>query len=422
VSWYRWLACTLCLAAVDAIAIFLLLALSGFIAGLGRAPLGWGACEAVILAAVLLGALGDLLPRARRAHRIAMLLAGLVAVALGALSVGRGMPHAAWALAVLACAALWLLGMRRALGPATPALIAASFRRGVLVFVLALALEALGSLALGTHAVLVPFFVLALTGMALARAPQRSARRPAWHAAAAMSAAALLVAGAFALAALAVVTVRGGAGLLRDAWLAAASAVDASVRATLEELLGEGAASDLTVQPAAAEPSDAFVIAMLLAGAALMAWGATRLLHARRELLPRIVLDLAQEEREALDPGDSRGLSWLFERLLPPWLRRRRGAPPELPPQPGIRDVALLYYRMLDLARARGAALDPAHTPHERRASLRRVLPGAPVDALTGRFEAACYGAQPAPPAAVAALTRALNAAGAPQAGAPRPR
>lgn len=411
-SWYRWLACTLCLAAVDAVAIFLLLALLGFIAGLGRAPLGWALCEAVILAAVLAGAARDLVPRAPRAHRASMLLAGAIAVSLGAASVGRGAPVMAWALAALACVLLWLLGMRRALGPATPALIAASFRRGVVVFALVLALEAVGGLDLGTRAVLVPFFAVALIGMALARAPRLGTRQRAWTAAVAMSGAAVLVAAAFGLAAVAVMAVRGGAGLLRDAWLSVATAADASVRATLEELLGERESSAVSLHTSAAEPSDPVVIAVLLIGAVLLLWGGARLLRAPRELLPRIVLELAQEQREALDPDDSRGLSRLFEYLLPSWLRRRRAAAPELSAPPGIREVVLLYYRMLDLARGRGVALDPAQTPCERRASLRDALPDAPVDALTGRFVAACYGAESSPPETLAALARALDAAG----------
>jgi hypothetical protein len=183
------------------------------------------------------------------------------------------------------------------------------------------------------------------------------------------------------------------------------------VRATLEELLGEREPPGAALRAGAAEPSDPVVIAVLLAGAVLVLWGGARLLRAPREVLPRIVLELVAEQREALDPGDSRGLSRLFEHLLPSWLRRRRAAGPELPPQPGIREVALLYYRLLDLARARGVALDPAHTPCERQASLRHALPKAPVDALTGRFVAACYGAEPSPPETVAALARALDAA-----------
>lgn len=409
-SWYRWLACIACLAAVDAIAIFALLSLIGFIVGLGRAPIGWGICEAVILAAVLGGALGDLLPRARRAHRIAMLLAGCVAVWLGAGSVGGGAPITAWALAALTCGWLWLIGMRRVLDPATPGLIAASFRRGVMVLAVVLAVEALGGLDLGTHAVLVPLFVLALVGMALARVPGRITPRRAWFAVGALSIASALVAGAFGLAALAVMSARGGAGLLRDAWLSLANAADASVRATLDELLGDSTPSDLGLRASASQPSELLVIAVLIAGTALVLWAGVQLLRARGTLLPRIVLDLAKEVREPLEPGDSHGLRRWFERLRPDWARRHPARGSRLLPQPGIREVALLYYRMLDLARARGVALDPAQTPFERRECLRNALPGAPVDVLTARFVAACYGAEPSPPEAIAALSRALDA------------
>ena len=38
---------------------------------------------------------------------------------------------------------------------------------------------------------------------------------------------------------------------------------------------------------------------------------------------------------------------------------------------------------------------DPGRTPNELRGAMARALPGAPVDLLTERFNAACYGREP---------------------------
>jgi hypothetical protein len=39
---------------------------------------------------------------------------------------------------------------------------------------------------------------------------------------------------------------------------------------------------------------------------------------------------------------------------------------------------------------------DPKSTPNERVSALAVFLPGAPIETVTNRFNAACYGAQPA--------------------------
>jgi hypothetical protein len=39
---------------------------------------------------------------------------------------------------------------------------------------------------------------------------------------------------------------------------------------------------------------------------------------------------------------------------------------------------------------------DPNSTPNERVSALTVFLPGAPIETVTNRFNAACYGAQPA--------------------------
>jgi hypothetical protein len=54
---------------------------------------------------------------------------------------------------------------------------------------------------------------------------------------------------------------------------------------------------------------------------------------------------------------------------------------------------------------------DPAVTPLERVSALRRVLPEAPVESVTERFNAACYGREPTDQGTLAWLRSALEPA-----------
>ena len=62
----------------------------------------------------------------------------------------------------------------------------------------------------------------------------------------------------------------------------------------------------------------------------------------------------------------------------------------------GIAEAFLLYFDTLAHAIKRGMIFDPNATPNERVSALTVFLPGAPIETVTSRFNAACYGAQPA--------------------------
>jgi hypothetical protein len=210
-----------------------------------------------------------------------------------------------------------------------------------------------------------------------------------------------------------VALVRGGALALQAAWLELAQRATESIRASLRELLGGDSGRRLGLELPNTEFPEPLMLLVLLAGAALVGLGVYRLLDAPAPELHHVVLDLSAEERESLEERDSDLLERATEALRSRWPWRRRAPPPRAGAslEPGIREVVALYHRMLELARERGVALDPAHTPYERARRLRRELPGAPVDALTARFVAACYAGEKSPPQLVSSLREALEAA-----------
>jgi len=424
VSWYRWLLTGLLLVSVDGAWSYLLLGVLGFLAGLGQAPLPLVLVQALLIGGALARALQDIVPAhwlARgAAGRAAAVLAVWLAVAVAGLPRAPGLD---WPLAVLGgrfhpgelvllalsglpALALWRHGARRLAGEMSAERIARSFRAGLAVFVVVLLLEAGGGLDLGTKAAIAPFFVAALAGMALARAPGGAGQRR-WLALVAASVGAVM-AGGVVLAVTATAVLRGGGGALRDAWVEAAVAVTAQVDAVLAGWLGERAPGALVATPGGTgDVPDAVVMLTLLAAAAAFAWLAGKLLDARPQELPVVLVDLSGEERESLPGPDTPVRARVLEALAGRWrrARRRRGGPP-----PGSA-VDRLHWRMLELARRRGLALNPAHTPFERAARLRRDLPDIPVDELTRHFVAARYGGRAPPADALQPIARALDAA-----------
>ncbi len=53
--------------------------------------------------------------------------------------------------------------------------------------------------------------------------------------------------------------------------------------------------------------------------------------------------------------------------------------------------------------------LETWQTPNERRESLSQALPGAHIELLTDRFNAACYGREPSDPGLIARLEQGLD-------------
>jgi len=426
-SWYRWLLCALMLAVADGAWLYLLLGLAGFVAGIGHSPVSLAVTCAALVVAVTATAVRDAAPAHwRRARLWRGTLAAATVWSLAAWAApGVGVQAGWWwpfellrggypagdSAALLAVALLlawlWRHGARRARRDAGAPRIARSFRSGLVVLAVVLALEAAGGIDLGTRGALLPFFLASLTGMALARAPAHGARSRAWLALAGATVAAVL-AGGFVLGVVLVLALRGGAGALWALWLELATAAAETVRATLAALLGGGPAASLGFRPEPVAVPEWLVLLVLLAGAALTGWALHRLLRAPAPESFRIVLDLGEEQREPLEGEQDTALGRLVEALLPRGRRARTLAGAS--DRREASEIEGLYRRMLALARERGLAVSPAQTPFERAPMLRRTLPGLPVDELTRRYVAARYGAEPVPGARLRALRAALAA------------
>ena len=121
-------------------------------------------------------------------------------------------------------------------------------------------------------------------------------------------------------------------------------------------------------------------------------------------------------DRESIrGDADARSdLADLFRKLIPGFLKRQGEKKVGLrypPDQPGITDVFRLYFRLLTVGLSRGAVFESHLTPAEIEGRLGVALPGAQVDQITRRFEAACYGHEPTEAALLNALSISLDEA-----------
>lgn len=445
----RWLLSVIATLVTDATWLFLLLAFLGFTAGIDSAPLPWP----VIFGLPMLAALTHLLARRPKAPASN---AGLIEPFLGiaviywAVSIGRidngATAGFAWPLdflagdldaravystiiVLLAAAYLWTRGIRRANEPEPGAALLQSFRTGLVVFAGIISLEEMGDIDLGSQAMMLPFFAASLMGLAVSHSVSRLGSGTGWLGFAAASVAAILATGLL-VAILGSLVIRQSADVLSAGWIAMMTAFVAKVSAFLAglELEGSGGGSGdqgpgsgalIIDPPGAAGPewSTVEVIValveplVLVAGTALFIWLCHKLLAAPERLWPKTLIDLASVERESLGDQEALGISELFQRVLPGWMRRpvprRRG--PAL--SPGIEEVYALYFRLLEAARERGAEFFASQTPFERAPRLSAVLAGAPVEEITRRFVAACYGREPAGTADIALLNGRLKEA-----------
>ncbi len=102
----------------------------------------------------------------------------------------------------------------------------------------------------------------------------------------------------------------------------------------------------------------------------------------------------------------------LLRRLIPGFLKGQGEKEVGLrypPDQPGITEVFMLYFRLLTVGLHRGVLFESHLTPAEIEGRLELVLPGARVDQITRRFEAACYGHEPTEAALLSALSSSLD-------------
>tara|TARA_Y100000588_G_scaffold377757_1_gene457308 strand:+ start:424 stop:1833 length:1410 start_codon:yes stop_codon:yes gene_type:complete len=118
-------------------------------------------------------------------------------------------------------------------------------------------------------------------------------------------------------------------------------------------------------------------------------------------------------ERESIrgDADAKADMMKLLSSLAPSWMRGRRdGSAWRFPnAETGVAEVFLLYFDTLRYAIKRGMLFDPHVTPNERMSALQVFLPGAPVDVITGRFNAACYGNEPSDPNDLDELREAIE-------------
>ena len=101
-------------------------------------------------------------------------------------------------------------------------------------------------------------------------------------------------------------------------------------------------------------------------------------------------------DRESIrgDADTKADMMKLLSSLVPSWMRGRGdGSAWRFPDaETGVAEAFLLYFDTLTHAIKRGMLFDPNVTPNERLSALHVFLPGAPVDMVTNRFNAACYG------------------------------
>ncbi|MCH8234691.1 MAG: DUF4129 domain-containing protein [Chloroflexi bacterium] len=153
------------------------------------------------------------------------------------------------------------------------------------------------------------------------------------------------------------------------------------------------------------------VIKFPLAIIVLLAIGVVLYLTFRRYLGKRRKRFGADRESVRGDADAGKDLAGLLGRLLPEWMRRRgeAGVERRFPPdEPGISEVFQLYFSYLKAAARKGMVTESGRTPNELRIAMSRALPGTPVDLMTERFNAACYGHEPSSDEVVTRLRSGL--------------
>lgn len=443
----RWLLTVIATLVTDTTWLYLLLAFLGFTAGIDGTSLPWP----VVFGLPMLATLVHLLARSRddgvSNRRLIEPFLG-IAVIYWVVSVGRidnaATAGFAWPLdflagsldaramyseiiVLLAGAYLWTRGVRRANETDPGAALLRSFRTGLVVFAVVICFEEMGDLDLSTQSMMLPFFAASLMGLAVSHSVGRLDAGVGWFGFAAASVAAILATG-LVVAILGSIVIRQSADILSQGWIAIMTAFAAKVGAFLDglELDDAGGASGATGTGSGALVIDPpgsmgpewstveIIVAVieplvLIAGTVTLIWVCRKLLAAPERVWPKVLIDLASMERDALGNHETLGISELFRRVMPAWMRMR-SMPVRRPALgAGIDDVYALYFKLLDAARARGWTFISSDTPFERARRLKTTLYGAPVDEITGRFVSACYGREPSAPADIAMLEGRLQ-------------
>jgi hypothetical protein len=125
--------------------------------------------------------------------------------------------------------------------------------------------------------------------------------------------------------------------------------------------------------------------------------------------------DKDKADRESIrgDADAKADMMKLLSSLVPSWMKggKKRSLWKWPEGEKGVGEAFLLYFDTLTHAIKRGMVFDPNVTPNERISALAVFLPGAPVDAVTTRFNAACYGAEPTEISEIERLRSAIEEA-----------
>jgi hypothetical protein len=332
-----------------------------------------------------------------------------------------------------AAAFLWYRGVQIGSESLPRARLLQTFRIGVLA--LALSFLAEQAFAVDCHAtmMLVPFFVVSLTGLAFARLPHGAAwARTVVAAVLAVMAGGLIIGFLVALA--------GGRGLalLASAWRFLIDAVGWLLGTLLVPLLEAifgfiawllGDFEQRKSEPLSlnlpegiwweqldAAPAVPYVDLMVhlfkYPLVILLFYFVYRLLLKAYQGYFRSLPAVADADRERIESHrDAKAdLISLALGLLPDWMFPRAGIEPPRYPLgiPGISEVYEIYFDMLTRAYREGYTFNPSETPRERLAGIAGFLPGVPAADITECFNRARYGNIAADPDTVSRLRRAF--------------
>ena len=431
---------------VESILWFSILTIMGSLVGLGGSPLPWVALLFLFAAGmgsawVFGGSKGD-------ATTVAM-YQGAVALFAVYFTMAAGTVGDSWSLKVawpvdmfggtyggegafdlifglIAAGALWYRSQNIVSGGDIARLLSRAFKIGTATIAIALVVQLQVGIDTGISSLLLPFFGASLIGMAVSRLPQtEDARNASWPVVIAISVFAILgvgVVGGLLTGRYGNLGVKGLIsiyGVLVDAVLwVLRYPIELAMTALWELILwlqrmfateeveqeGEaGGAGGSIFNEVDARADDATDFAV-----DALRWPLSILLL----VVLFFVLVFAYRRFSASDDGDGdddresiRGdadakadMMRLLTGLVPNWMKRGRQRSlwkwPE--GEKGVAEAFLLYFDTLTHAIKRGMIFDPNVTPNERVSALTVFLPGAPVETVTLRFNAACYGAQPA--------------------------
>ncbi len=454
-----------CLAITESCWLFALIGIIGLIAGQGGSPLPWITVFLLLAAGmytgwITMGMRGEPVNLA-----ITLGLAGLACVYL-AVAAGRyeghggfdmlwsvhltggDAPAGRWAGIIVALVGAILL-WRRAAGQVADRYVEErlqrSFKIGMAVIAVAILVEQASGHNLAARAVLVPFFAVSLAGMSVARLPEHGARArgASWVRVITVSVLAVLGVGLL-LGVVGGIYGSVGVRLLYRGWGFFVDGLLWIIRYPLELLVAGMLAFWMWVRGLLNPSGENIQLDPMVPGVGPAAYGKQTVVgegsHLGETLVNilqyplLIVLVIAiflvlaltfrrvlqrkakdsSEDREKIEgeTDASADLAKLLKGLLPGWMRRHKE--PALTwrypdGEPGIGEVFRLYFDYLYAAIKHGMRYDPALTPAERVSALRGALPGAPVESVTERFNAACYGREPSDTETVAALRSALD-------------